>query len=187
VQNILNAFKQKRESVSRTTEPQRPLEYDSLAEVRYYLESLKLRGIKLNLALDGPPPVSALQYLSSTGAPVLVHGEMPELQLIRERLTPYLRSPLIIAHLGCHYPSPRALQMTFELMRKYPNVFADTAGIYRRDFLRQATEHFPDRLLFGSDWPVYSIELSLRCLLSCLPRPELARVILRENPQRLFH
>lgn len=60
----------------------------------------------------------------------------------------------IIAHMGSFADDWRAHARVIEQMVRYPNVFADTSGVRRFDYLVDAVKRAgPDRLVFGSDGP----------------------------------
>jgi predicted TIM-barrel fold metal-dependent hydrolase len=60
----------------------------------------------------------------------------------------------IIAHLGSFADDWRAHERVVEQLIRYPNVYADTSGVRRFDYLVQAVKRAgPHKLLFGSDGP----------------------------------
>lgn len=60
----------------------------------------------------------------------------------------------IIAHLGSFSDDWRAHERVIEQLVRYPNVFADSSGVRRFDYLVQAVKRAgPRKLLFGSDGP----------------------------------
>jgi predicted TIM-barrel fold metal-dependent hydrolase len=60
----------------------------------------------------------------------------------------------IIPHLGSFADDWRAQERLVEQLARYPNVFADTSGVRRFDYLVRAIEGAgPHKLLFGSDGP----------------------------------
>jgi uncharacterized protein len=60
----------------------------------------------------------------------------------------------IIPHLGSFADSFRAHQEVIYQLVRYPNVFADTSGVRRFDYLVEAVRRAgPRKLLFGSDGP----------------------------------
>jgi predicted TIM-barrel fold metal-dependent hydrolase len=60
----------------------------------------------------------------------------------------------IIAHLGSFADDWRAHERVIEQMTRYPNVYGDTSGVRRFDYLVQAVKRArPIKILFGSDGP----------------------------------
>src|SRR5262249_23169270 len=69
----------------------------------------------------------------------------------------------IIPHLGSFADSFRAHQEVIYQLVRYPNVFADTSGVRRFDYLVEAVRLAgPHKLLFGSDGPWLHPGLELR-------------------------
>jgi predicted TIM-barrel fold metal-dependent hydrolase len=72
--------------------------------------------------------------------------------------------------------------VTIEMMRKYPNVFGDTSGVKRFDYLVEAVQRAGSRkLLFGSDgpWMHPGVELAKLRLLHL--QPKALRAVLGQN------
>ena len=93
----------------------------------------------------------------------------------------------IIPHLGSFADSFRAHQEVIYQLVRYPNVFADTSGVRRFDYLVEAVRRAgPHKLLFGSDgpWLHPGVELYKIRMLG-LPR-EAEALILGENAKRLI-
>jgi len=60
----------------------------------------------------------------------------------------------IIPHLGSFNDDWRAQQQVVDQLVRWPNVYADTSGVRRFDYLVQATRRAgPNKLLFGTDGP----------------------------------
>jgi predicted TIM-barrel fold metal-dependent hydrolase len=60
----------------------------------------------------------------------------------------------IIPHLGSFADDWRAHQRVIDQLVRYPNVYADTSGVGRFDYLVQAVERAgASKILFGSDGP----------------------------------
>lgn len=79
-----------------------------------------------------------------TGRPHVLHMLAPE----------FPRVPFVVAHMGSFWDDWRAQQQTVELLVRYPNVYADTAGVRRFDYLVEAVARAgPGKLLYGSDGP----------------------------------
>lgn len=93
----------------------------------------------------------------------------------------------IIPHLGSFADSFRAHQEVIYQLVRYPNVFADTSGVRRFDYLVEAVRLAgPHKLLFGSDGPWLHPGLELRKiqLLGLPPRAE--ALITGGNAERLI-
>jgi predicted TIM-barrel fold metal-dependent hydrolase len=93
----------------------------------------------------------------------------------------------IIAHLGSFADDWRAHERVIEQMVRYPNIYADTSGVRRFDYLVQAVKRAgAHKILFGSDgpWLHPGLELHKIKLLGLSPEDE-ARVLGR-NAARLL-
>jgi len=93
----------------------------------------------------------------------------------------------IIPHLGSFAGDWRAHQQVVDQLVRYPNVYADSSGVQRFDYLVQAVKRAgPHKLLFGSDgpWLHPGVELA-KIRLLCLPAKAEA-LILGNNLLRLL-
>ena len=93
----------------------------------------------------------------------------------------------IIPHLGSFADDWRAHERVIEQITRYPNVYADTSGVRRFDYLVQAVKRAgPRKILFGSDgpWLHPGVELYKIQMLG-LPR-EAEALILGGNAKRLI-
>ena len=114
--------------------------------------ALGLRGIKIH-AHDGAPGREVCEAAAERGLPILVdvkgRGHLVDLFA-----TAYPQVTFIVAHLGSFADDWRAHQAVIDALGRHPNVYADTSGVRRFDYLisavRQVGAH---RLLFGSDGP----------------------------------
>jgi hypothetical protein len=99
----------------------------------------------------------------------------------------YLDVDFIIAHLGSFADDWRAHQQVIDQLARYPNVYADTSGVRRFDYIVQAIKRAgPQKLLFGSDGPWLHPGLELHKIkLLGLPPHEQAMITGR-NARRLL-
>ncbi len=93
----------------------------------------------------------------------------------------------IIPHLGSFADDWRAHQTVVDQLVRYPNVYADTAGVRRFDYIVQAVERAgAGKLLFGSDGPWLHPGLELHKIRLLELPPEEERLILGQNALRLI-
>ena len=101
----------------------------------------------------------------------------------------------------CHLGNPW-IEEAAEIVYKNPNVYADTSGLLpapTAPYFEAATERAremiqaaivvsgaPDRFLYGSDWPLESLELAVDLVESIRLTAEDVRRVLGENAVRLF-
>ena len=93
----------------------------------------------------------------------------------------------IIAHLGSFRDDWKAQQQVVDQLVRYPNVYADTSGVRRFDYIVQAARRAGARkLLFGSDgpWLHPGLELHKIRLLGMPPRHK--ALVLGGNALRLL-
>ena len=93
----------------------------------------------------------------------------------------------IVPHLGSFRDDWRAQQQTVDQMVRFPNVYGDTAGVRRFDYLVQAVRRAgAHKLLFGSDGPWLHPEVELHKIrVMRLPAREEA-LVLGGNALRLM-
>jgi uncharacterized protein len=147
-------------------DPTQPEHWD---ELKYGIETLKLRGVKMGPIYAGFDPRSALcdpvyQYCQERGLPILFHTgttynhnaplEYGRPWLFDEVAIRYPALKMVLAHSG-HPFSEECLVV----IRKHPNVYADISALYYRPWqfyntLIAAQEYrVTHKLLFGSDYP----------------------------------
>jgi uncharacterized protein len=94
---------------------------------------------------------------------------------------------LIIPHLGSFGDDWSAHQRVVDQLVHYPNVYGDTSGVRRFDYIVQAVKRAgPHKVLFGSDgpWLHPGVELHKIRLLGLLPEEE--ALVLGGNARRLM-
>lgn len=153
--------------------------------VRRAVEQWGFRGIKVH-GRDGMPTREVCEVARAFRLPLLVDviGQAHVIDIIA---TQYPDVNLIVPHLGSFSGDWRAHQQVVDQMARYPNVYADTSGVVRFDYLEQAIERAgPRKLLFGSDgpWLHPAVELYKIRMLG-LPPAE-AALVLGGNIQRLL-
>ncbi len=112
-----------------------------------------------------------------TGKPHVLHMLAPQ----------YPDVPFVVAHMGSFWDDWRAQQQTVDLLVRYPNVYADTSGVRRFDYLVEAVRRAgAGKLLLGTDgpWLHPGLELEKIRLLKLPPKQEAA--ILGGNAMRLL-
>ena len=150
------------------------------SELRHGHETLGLRGIKLMPMYAGFTPDDERfdplwSYAQQHHLPVLLHtgttviSQAPLACTLPRLLDPVaIRFPhvkIIMAHLGHPY-EPECVVV----IRKHPNVYADISGLHYRPFqlyhsLMLVQEYGVwDKLLFGSDYPVTTVNASIEGL-----------------------
>jgi uncharacterized protein len=110
------------------------------------------RGIKVH-GSDSMPTRELCETAWTFNLPVLVDvvGRAHAVEMFAPQ---YPQVNFVVAHLGSFMDDWRALQRVCDQLVRYPNVYADTAGVRRFDYLLQAVRRAgAGKLLFGSDGP----------------------------------
>ena len=93
----------------------------------------------------------------------------------------------IIPHLGSFSDDWRAQQQVALQVGRYPNVYADTAGVRRFDYIVEAIKRGgPQKILFGSDGPWLHPGVELHKIRVLGLRPEAEALVLGGNLLRLI-
>ena len=110
------------------------------------------RGIKVH-RLDAPATREVCEAARSFGVPVLydVLGEPFWIELLAQQ---YPDVDFIVPHLGSFADDFRAHYQVIDQLCRFPNVYTDTAGVRRFDYLVSAVRRAgPRKVIFGSDGP----------------------------------
>ena len=143
------------------------------------------RGIKVH-GHDQMPTRELCETAKKYRVPLLV--DVVGRAHVMDMLAPqYPGVTFIIPHLGSFADSFRAHQEVIHQLARYPNVYADTSGVRRFDYLVEAVRRAGARkILFGSDgpWLHPGLELQKIKLLGLPPADE--ALILGGNARRLI-
>jgi 2-pyrone-4,6-dicarboxylate lactonase len=172
-----------------------------------------IRGVRFNFLkrlVDDAPKDKFLDIahrIAPLGWHVVVYFEAD----ILEELTPFLAAiptVVVVDHLGrpdiAQGPDGADITAFKRLLDDHPNIWTKVSGAERLsvdgppfdDFvpvIRPVVERYPDRVLWGTDWPHPNMEHRIPDdggLVDLLPRlattPELQRKLLVDNPMRLY-
>jgi uncharacterized protein len=144
------------------------------------------RGVKVH-GSEGMPTREVCETVRALRIPLLVDvvGKTEVIDLLAPQ---YPGVSFIVAHLGSFMDDWRAHQRVIDQLARYPNVFADTSGVRRFDYLVQAVERAgAHKLLFGSDGPWLHPGLELHKIRLLGLRRSDENFILGRNACRLLH
>lgn len=145
----------------------------------------RFRGIKVH-GYDAMPTREVCEAARAFRMPLL--ADVVGHPSVVEMLAPqYPDVNFIIPHLGSFADDWRAQQQVVDQLVRYPNVYTDTAGIRRFDYIVQAVKRAgPHKVLFGSDGPYLhpGVEVHKIPLLGLPPDKE--ALILGGNALRLI-
>jgi uncharacterized protein len=145
----------------------------------------RFRGIKVH-GYDAMPTREVCEAARAFRMPLL--ADVVGHPSVVEMLAPqYPDVNFIIPHLGSFADDWRAQQQVVDQLVRHPNVYTDTAGIRRFDYIVQAVKRAgPHKVLFGSDgpWLHPGVEIHMIRLLGLPPDKE--ALILGGNALRLI-
>ncbi len=143
------------------------------------------RGVKVHGA-EALPNREVCEAVRALGVPMLV--DVTGRAEVMEMVAPQFPDVnFIVAHLGSFVDDWQAQQRVVDQLVRFPNVYADTSGVRRFDYLVQAVQRAgAKKLIFGTDgpWLHPGVELHKIRVLG-LSRPDEA-LILGENVRRLM-
>ena len=116
------------------------------------VQEFGFRGLKVH-GDEAQPTREVCGAARAFGVPVLVDvgGQAWHVEMFAPE---YRDVNFVIAHLGSFTDDFRALQQVVDQLVRHPNVYADTSGVRRFDYIVEAVRRAgPRKLLFGSDGP----------------------------------
>jgi hypothetical protein len=165
-----------------------------------YMATGMVYGLKIHPALAGPSPTSERMFAlvamaERHGLPVIVHtGTFPfplceganDVFALEPVIKAFPQVPIVLAHIGWDQHDA-----VIALGADYPNVYTDTSW-QPASVIKEALQGFgPERVMFGSDFPLFHQAQALAPLLEAVP-PELlpqvgygnaARLLARSHPE----
>lgn len=117
-------------------------------------------GIKVHRH-DAPITREICEAADAFRLPILydVMGEVHPMSLLARE---YPNVPFIIPHLGSFADDWRAHETTIDLISRFPNLYTDTSGVRRFDYLSEAVRRGgAHKVIFGSDGPFLHPRLEL--------------------------
>lgn len=149
------------------------------------VEHFGFRGVKVHRH-DARITREICDAAARFGIPVL-YDVMGETSVVELLATEYPQVRFIIPHLGSFADDWRAHVALTDQLTRYPNIYTDTSGIRRFDYLARAIRRAgPAKVLFGSDgpWLHPGLELAKVRLLGLPPSDE--ALVLGGNLVRLL-
>jgi uncharacterized protein len=143
------------------------------------------RGIKVH-GLEGMPTGEVCEAAYEFNLPVLVDvaGKTHVIDMFAPQ---FPQVNFIIAHLGSFADDWRAHERVIEQLSRYRNVYADTSGVRRFDYILQAVRRAgAQKLLFGSDGPWLHPGVELYKIRMLKLPVECERLVLGGNAARLI-
>ena len=155
-----------------------------------------LMGVKLHpdiqaFPLDGPKSLKIFELCEKKGVPALLHtGDYRYDYSNPNRLLPVLETFENLVVIGAHLAGWSVWQEAFEKLSHKPNLYVDcssTFPFYDKEKAKELICRWGfDRVLFGSDYPMWNPKTELDTFLSFDLGEEANRKILGENAKKLF-
>jgi len=143
------------------------------------------RGIKIH-AHEAMPTREVCEAARRLRVPVLVDvaGRAEIVEMIAQE---YRDVNFVVPHLGSFADDWRAQQMVVDQLVRHPNVYADTSGVRRFDYIVAAVKRAGARkVLFGSDGPWRHPGVELYKIKMLLLPPNEEHLITGDNAARLL-
>ena len=149
------------------------------------VERYRFRGVKVH-GHESMPTREVCEAARAFRIPILV--DVAGKAHVVDMLAPqYPDVNFIIPHLGSFADDFRAQQQVVDQLVRYPNVYADTAGVRRFDYIVQAVKRAgPRKVLFGSDGPWLHPGLELHKIRLLGLAPEAQAAVMGGNVLRLI-
>jgi predicted TIM-barrel fold metal-dependent hydrolase len=120
--------------------------------VAHAVRRWRFRGIKVH-GSEGMPTREACEAARAFRLPMLV-DVVGRPHVIDQFAPQYSDVDFIVAHLGSFADDWRAQQQVVDKLVRYPNLYADTSGVRRFDYIVEAVRRAgAHKLIFGSDGP----------------------------------
>ncbi len=162
-----------------------------------HLLSLGLRGVKLHpdiqdFKIDDYRALSIYEACERHGVPILFHaGDSRYDRSNPNRLVPVLRIYDRLVVIAAHFGGYSIWDQAVEALAGLPNLYVDCSSSMPylsdekiREYIRRYGE---DRVLFGTDYPMWSVESEVERLLSLGLSEGAYRKIFSENIMALLH
>jgi 2-pyrone-4,6-dicarboxylate lactonase len=177
------------------------------------MDEAGVRGVRFNFVkrlVDFTPRdvlESIATRIADLGWHIVVYFEMPDLPELESFFTG-LPTLVVVDHMGrpdvkkgLEHPD---FQLYLRLLDKHPNIWSKVSGPERLTvagapyddvvpFARTLVERFPDRVLWGTDWPHPNMPVEAPddgVLVDVIPKiartPSLQQALLVDNPMRLY-
>ena len=160
------------------------IEYDSMVGVKMY--SVPFPGTdRVWIPMTEPSSAPLLEHVETLGRPLLVHASPQEVEFLARQ---YPKLTIIMAHSGNAPEMHGQWHKAVHIAAQFPNVVMDICGsTIDADLLDFALQRVgAERLLYGSDWPLFRFEYALGRFRNAGISESDLELILSGNALRLF-
>jgi len=171
-------------------------ESEDIAGDFYQLLELGLQGVKLHpdiqaFALDDPRALKIFELCERENIPALLHtGDYRYDYSNPNRLLPVLKAYPSLTVIGAHLGGWSVWESACDQLSGFSNLYVDSSStfpFFDKDKAKELICRWGfDRVLFGSDYPMWDPERELDVFLSLDLGEEANRKILGENAKKLF-
>ena len=172
------------------------LDSDDLRRDFMELQSLGLHGVKLHPDIqrfnaDDPRAMRIYEMCEAAGLPVCVHtGDYRYDYSNPPRIVNILRAFPKLKFIGAHFAGWSVWDEAARVLPDYPNIVVDSSSTFyavtpekARELIRIWT---PDRVMFGTDYPLWPQKRDIECLLNLGLTDEDYQKIFWDNATALF-
>ncbi len=168
------------------------------AAVIEQIKSLGLHGIKIHpdiqgFAIDDKRMLPVYELCEAEGLPILMHtGDYRYDFSNPNRLLPILKAFPRLVVIGAHFGGWSVWDDAAVQLSDYPNLFVDCSSTFpfaNNDLSlgeRLIARYGAERVMFGSDFPMWSPEAELATFMKLKLSEEQRRMILSENAKRVY-
>lgn len=165
------------------------------AEARRCLSELHLHGIYIHpwedsICVSDRRVDPVLEVCAALGAPLMVAAGYPwvsEAPQIGDLAGRFPDVPIVMTNGGQINISGLGQRNAWLAMQHHANVYMTTSGVYREDFIEEvATELGADKVLFGSQSPLFDQDLELHRVLWAHLDGSVKDAVVEDNAQKLF-
>jgi hypothetical protein len=172
-----------------------PDSVDVQSDIEELIE-LKLQGVKLhpdiqNVAVDDPKYIKIFELCEKYNLPVLLHTGDKRYDFSNpNRLIPILDRFQNITFVGAHFGCWSNWYEASKLMNKYKNFYVDCSSSFYAltdNQIREIIANYGiDRVIFGTDYPMWNMETELKRFLSLGYDKDSADKILYKNAINIY-
>lgn len=167
----------------------------AIQEAHRCIETLEMSGLFLNpweesCPINSPPVIALMQAIAPYRCPVMISGghvRVSRAWQIADLVRQFPQINFIATSGGQINISGIALGEAETLLVENPNVWLETSGIYREDFIEDLVPKIGhERIIFGSNSPEYHLGLEILRPRKAHLEPFVKRALLCNNALRLL-
>jgi len=164
-------------------------------ELKRCMEQFDFKGLFLNpyeevFRINSEIVFPLVEIMEQYKLPVMISGGHPRVSTawqIGDLASKFPNVNFIVTSGGQINISGAELWSAEIMLTENPNVFMETSGVYREDFIEEMVQKLgPHRVIFGSNCPVYDLRLEINRIHWAHISDEEKKAIIGENAERLL-